>query len=318
MVQPLPFIPEPFFDELLSSWLRRIAAEYGMALNQLIEYLQLEASSRASLDYREHPKDCRRIANALRISTKEVDTMTHKPLQGAGKQLLSWPFPIQVCRACDAFHRTQTAQKVQLKGWFEYWTLECAACRRPLSPLTRPKLKIANPQREDPGWYSEILTHSRHGASEVMRYARNPRFFAFSPLACLELLSKRTGPLRYNAYKPNVKLRGILNPENHCIAELLIPGLSDKLDQSPLIPLRWRSDHPTKDVTARTLLLAALALFLANPASAWAKVQERICYTKGVEIDFWLSRQSPHLAQRLSPNPTRTKRAEHVSQLLQL
>ena len=318
MFQPLPFIPEPFFDELLSSWLRRIAAEYGMELNQLIEYLQLEASSRASLDYREHPKDCRRIANALRISTKEVDTMTHKPLQGAGKQLLSWPFPIQVCRACDAFHRTQTAQKVQLKGWFEYWTLECAACRRPLSPLTRPKLKIANPQREDPGWYSEILTHARHGASEVMRYARNPRFFAFSPIACLELLSKRTGPPPYKAHKPNVKLLGILNPANHCIAELLIPGLSDKLDQSPLIPSRWRLDRPIRDVTSRTLLLAALAIFLANPASAWAKIQDRICYIKSVEIADWLSGQPQHFSRLLSPDSIRATREYHVSQLQQL
>jgi hypothetical protein len=53
-------------------------------------------------------------------------------------------------------------------------------------------------------------------------------------------------------------------------------------------------------VTARTLLLAATAVFLNDPAGAWVRINERINHLKSGEIERWLSKHPAHLKKMLT------------------
>ena len=289
-----------------------------MALDQFTHYLGLQDPTPPSLDFKRNSQDHLRIANALRITPKEVGTMAHRPLKTPASILLSKHVPIQICRTCSAFHHSQTDQKVQVKGWFEYWNFECAKCQRPFSSLVPPRIKIGNPRYEDPVWYDEVLKQARIGAGKLSQFTMHPHRSDVSPAACLELLSMRTGPRPYQTPGVNQLLPRIANPENHCIAEILLPGLSERLNYAPLIPRPWQQARPIKGVVARTILFAALAIFLADPPGAWVKVREQICHLKSREISQWLSRQPVHVAKVLGPTTPKTIINHNVSQLQQL
>ena len=50
--RPLPVVLDPTPDELLSSWLHRHAAFYGLTEPMLISWLKLESKKLRSLDFR--------------------------------------------------------------------------------------------------------------------------------------------------------------------------------------------------------------------------------------------------------------------------
>jgi hypothetical protein len=318
IAHPLPFIPQPFFDEILSSWLRRIAFEYGMELSEFTQYLELHASTAGSLDFDSNSGDRVRIANALRSAPDTIQAMTHRHLKGPAKNLLSKSFPIQICRPCHAFHLAQTNQKVHIKGWVEYWTVECMKCRRAFSSLGPVKLKAGNPRHEDLEWYNATFSLAKIGAKKLLEFAMQPYRTEVSPAACLELLSMRTGPRRHPGTWNNQHLPVIIKSENHCIAEILVPGLSEWLDRVSLIPKPWKQDRPIKDVTARTVLFAGLAILIADLPAGWAKIRERIDHVKTDEVDRWLSKQPSYLADLLSRPDRKSAKTSHVSQLQQL
>ena len=73
---PLPYTPPYFPGELLSSWLRRIAAEYGVDLPHLARHIGLSGSRASQIDHELSADDLRRAATALGSHAKQSGAMS--------------------------------------------------------------------------------------------------------------------------------------------------------------------------------------------------------------------------------------------------
>lgn len=78
---PLPYVPELFADELLSSWLRRTGMEYGISLEQLARHIGLSRIRPADIDHDLSPDEIGRLAGALRAERTEILRRLHHPLR---------------------------------------------------------------------------------------------------------------------------------------------------------------------------------------------------------------------------------------------
>jgi hypothetical protein len=77
----LPYTPCPFPGELLSSWLKRIATEFGIPLTHLAHHLGMSASTPDRIDTGLTEADLRRVARATRSSDHEIRAMIRQPLK---------------------------------------------------------------------------------------------------------------------------------------------------------------------------------------------------------------------------------------------
>ncbi len=314
---PLPYIPQPFPDEVLSSWVQRTGADYGLNFSSFSRNLGLGTTTPSQLDNIATASDHLRIAISLRVSPNEVASMRHKGVKSPERCLLDTHTPIQFCHACRMVHETQTKQIVELKSWFEYWSFECVRCDRLFSSLTALQFSFPNPRYEDPGWYHEVLPHARSGASQLLKYSRHPDRYLISPVMVLELMSMRASPLPYEIPTRDWSFVTAKSSANHCIAEIMIPGLREKLDYAPLIPTLWSVDHPVRNVLARMLLLAALAIFQSDPAGAWARIKGSLSDMRKKDITWWFDRLPNSAAEHLSSASSKIRKRLIVSSLQQ-
>ena len=77
----LPFVPQPFPGEMLSSWLRRIAAEYGVSLERLTQHFGLSVWRPVQIDHASTRDDIERTATALSVTPAEIRAMVHRRLR---------------------------------------------------------------------------------------------------------------------------------------------------------------------------------------------------------------------------------------------
>jgi len=179
---------------MLSSWLRRIAAEYTVSLEHLTRHLSLSASRPVEIDHAWTRDDIKRTAAALSVTSAEIRGMVHRPLKMPFWRLRERYLPVQVCTQCRADHARRTNEPVAIKAWFEYWQIECRQCALPFSSPGGPNLNRSNPAREQPEWFSQILPSAQRGASQLKAFIRTPHRASVSPLAILRLLSMHLGP----------------------------------------------------------------------------------------------------------------------------
>ncbi|MEA2730313.1 MAG: hypothetical protein QOD56_2613 [Gammaproteobacteria bacterium] len=257
--RPLPYIPPSMPGELLSSWLRRIAAEYGVDLRHITAHFDLSVCRAWEIDRALPADDVRRIAAALRTDPVEIREMVHF---AETRVLHPTSAPLQVCAKCRAGHRAATRLPVTIRAWFEFWQIECEHCGTPFSPSGRPNLTRCNPAREEPVWFESLRPAARVGARLLANFACRPLMPGFSPLTILQLLSMRFDAIRFA--KGRVSRLGVDELfASRRLIELFVPGLSE-LWRDNLIPAPWTSDKPVRLVTARTILLAGMATFLSN------------------------------------------------------
>lgn len=190
-----------------------------------------------------------------------------------------------------------TDQPVAIMAWSEYWQIECQQCGHLFSNSGRPNLSRVNPAREDLEWFARILPFARRGAAHLATYVRRPRHTLVSPVAFLRLLSMRLGP---PAPGPT-QMPPCGEDGHHRIAELFLPDLHDRLRKHPLLPSPWTERNPVRLVTARAILLAALANSLADPRGAYARIVGSLDWTRRRAVEHWLDNQPQQLALVLDP-----------------
>ena len=291
-IPPLPYTPCPFPGELLSSWLKRIAAEYRITLAHLAHYVGLSASTSQQIDTALTAADIRKVAVATRSSTHEIREMVHRRPRGLARSLVATQLPIQFCTRCRAHHGATTSLPVAIKQWFEYWQIECSQCRIPFKSVVRPNLRLRNPAREDPEWFSQLLPIAKAGGARLADFTKRPPDAALAPTAVLNLVSMRlsvAGWTRVSAgYSHQLDWRGL-----HCIAELFVPGLRERMSQE-LIPRTWTVKDPVRLVAARAVLLAAMEIFLQDASQAFTRVTQAAAGTTTATLDRWLGNLPPH------------------------
>ncbi len=92
---PLPYIPTLFPGELLSSWLKRIGAEFGVSLQTLAHHFNLSKMTAACIDQDLSSDDIHRLAAAMRSEPAEIRLAMHHRLQPEVRALRATPMPIQ-------------------------------------------------------------------------------------------------------------------------------------------------------------------------------------------------------------------------------
>lgn len=290
--QILPFVPQPFPGEMLSSWLRRIAAEYGVSLERLSQHFGLSVWRPVQIDHASTRDDIKRTATALSVAPAEIRAMVHRPLKTSVGHLREIYRPVQVCTRCRADHVSKANEPVAIMAWFEYWRIECQQCGIPFSAPGGPNLNWSNPAREEPDWFSQILPLARRGAANLASFVRRPYRPLVSPVAILRLLSMRLCTFTEITPPPAWTHR-------HCIAELFLPDRSERLPGHPLLPVPWTKQHPVRLVTARTILFAALAKFLAEPRAAYARIVGALDWPRRRAVEQWLDQQPDYSARML-------------------
>jgi len=144
-----------------------------------------------------------------------------------------------------------------------------------------------------------------------------PHRESVSPLSILRLLSMRLGP-RPSA-KPSLPWPNRQNSvSHHCIAELFLPGLRERLDEHPLVPSLWTERRPVRLVTARTVLYAAMADFMADPRASYGRTVDALVWQRRQAVEQWPEQLPEHSARALDPQRGRSRPGWVVSHLQQM
>ena len=184
--RPLPVVLPPARDELLSSWLRRHVAFYGVTEPMFASWLRLGTNNLRSLDGRLGLGQVARIVEKFRCDPRAVLEMTHAPLPAEFAPLVRSSRPSQFCRSCWDQHLAADAQGVVMKSWREGWRVTCPVCDSPLSEGDRPRRSDDTVRDTSP--FSKDWDAARKGEDIVNRHLRGEPTPLASPIAMMQLL----------------------------------------------------------------------------------------------------------------------------------
>lgn len=184
--RPLPVVLDPTPDELLSSWLHRHAAFYGLTEPMLISWLKLESKKLRSLDFRPGLGQIARIVDSLRTDPMDVVAMTHTALPIEVAALVGRGKPIQFCRTCCERHRAADTPGAVLKSWLEAWRVTCPLCGSPLSEIEGPRAGCDTVRNTSP--FGDHWDAAKIGEELVNRHLRGEPTPLASPIAMMRLL----------------------------------------------------------------------------------------------------------------------------------
>jgi hypothetical protein len=134
----LPFVPQPGPDELLGSWLLRVAQLYGLGLAPLLDRLGALQTGAAQLHHWF-------AIDASIVSIEALSAATHLPRSDLAKMPASacrphWPEELGVCERCltDATHAGEPL--MWNRNWMSPWATVCNIHGTFLTPVATRRL----------------------------------------------------------------------------------------------------------------------------------------------------------------------------------
>ena len=148
--RPLPVVLRPVADELLSSWLVRHAAYYGVTASFFAQWLMLGTRNLSALDHRLGLGQVARLSEKFRCDPITLIGMTFVDAPGRSAELICRGRAPQICRTCADRHAREGASGAVPKHWRKAWRVTCPACGAPLSdtnerPDARETLRDTSP-----------------------------------------------------------------------------------------------------------------------------------------------------------------------------
>jgi len=131
---PLPEIPPPETDEILSSWLSGSAALYKARPEALLEQVGLTEGSPAALDRYATPEDLERLAAAMRSSSRVIQRMSFARQPREALEFVAHKKPFWTCRQCAPEFAGRGPVQTTLRQWFVAVASTCRRCGGLLSP----------------------------------------------------------------------------------------------------------------------------------------------------------------------------------------
>ncbi len=131
--RPLPVVLRPVEDELLSSWLARHAAYYGVTGPFFAKWLMPGTSNLSVLDHRLGLAQVARLSEKLRRDPSALIAMTFIDAPAGSCELICRNRAPQICRPCADRHAREGASGAVPKHWRKAWRVTCPACGAPLS-----------------------------------------------------------------------------------------------------------------------------------------------------------------------------------------
>jgi len=128
-VQPLPVVPPALQDALLSSWICRHAAFYGVGVTQMLGHCRVNTRFPRHLGLALAAVDQGRLGEIFRCGPEVIGKMTQsrngRPAQGP----IATVRPMQVCGHCARRHQAaESTRGARLRSWMEGWRISCPAC----------------------------------------------------------------------------------------------------------------------------------------------------------------------------------------------
>lgn len=153
--RPLPITVTPVPDELLSSWLSRLAASNHCEVADLLVHIGIDAKYAAALDHGIDMLDADRISVAARVDPAFVPSMTFAAVPEAEMRLTA-QVPFQTCPNC-------ADGGLELRHWRRAWAFDCQMCGDRL---------LAKADKQKGAAVSEkLVDRARNGARVLERVA---------------------------------------------------------------------------------------------------------------------------------------------------
>jgi hypothetical protein len=251
--RPLPVVLGPVADELLSSWLVRHAAYYGVTASFFAQWLMLGTRNLSVLDHRLGLAQVARLSEKLRCDPITLIAMTFVDAPGRSAELICRGRAPQICRACADRYAREGASGAVPKHWRKAWRVTCPVCGAPLSdtndrPDARETLRETSP-------FGRLWREALAGEAIMEGFLRGDCSFESSPVALMRALLVQTWrPCGANGRNPVIGWAlGTLIPEFDELAR----------------PIKRRINHAavaTLPISFRPALLAGLSRAIAHPA----------------------------------------------------
>jgi hypothetical protein len=175
--QPLPVVLRTVADELLSSWLVRHAAYYGVTASFFAQWLMLGTCNLSALDHRLGLGQVARLSEKFRCDPITLIGMTFVDAPGRSAELICRGRAPQICRACADRHAREGVSGAVPKHWRKAWRVTCPTCGAPLGDTNeRPDA------RETPA-----LSDAYGRKPWPERRSSSASFAAIAPLNCRPL-----------------------------------------------------------------------------------------------------------------------------------
>ncbi len=127
-LRQLPVVLPPAIDELLSSWISRHAAFYGVPPSSMLRHCLPEAASLRATDLHLTNDQVRHLANMFATEQDVVRRMTFTNVARTSRRLIATR-PLQSCSNCvSGSGEPKPITRSQLLGW----RITCSLCRGPL------------------------------------------------------------------------------------------------------------------------------------------------------------------------------------------
>ena len=249
----LPVVLKPIADELLSSWLARHAAYYGVTGPFFAKWLMLGTSNLSALDHRLGLAQLTCLSEKFRCDPVTLIAMTFIDAPAGSSELICRNRAPQICRPCADRHAREGASGAVPKHWRKAWRVTCPACGTPLSDTSE---RADNSETlRDTSPFQVLWPEALAGEEIIERFLRGDGVFEYSPIALMRALLVQTWrPYGSNGRDPSVGWAlGTIFPE------------FDKLAR----PIKRRINHATGaalPISFRPALLAGISRTIANPA----------------------------------------------------
>ena len=135
MPRTLPLIAPPRADELLSSWLARIALDYYIPPRSLLTHMGLSSPSLERLDLTLTFAQAIAVSGFARQPPEAIIGMTHTNLPADCQTLVRVRHPQQACGSCASELKRGGAASAALKSWMQGWRVTCRACGAGLADI---------------------------------------------------------------------------------------------------------------------------------------------------------------------------------------
>lgn len=123
-------------DELLSLWLIRHAAYYGVTASFFAQLLMLGTRNLSALDHRLGLAQVARLSEKLRCDPVALIAMTFVDAPGRSAELICQGRAPQICRTCADRHAREGTSGAVPKLWRKVWRVTCQAVARPFATST--------------------------------------------------------------------------------------------------------------------------------------------------------------------------------------
>jgi hypothetical protein len=254
----LPLIAPLHADELLSSWLMRIAQDYYIPPRSLLTHMGLSSPSVERLDLTLTFAQAIAISGFVRQPPDAIIRMTHAKLPTDCQSLVRVKYPQQSCRSCASQLKRDGAAGAVLKSWMQGWRVTCRACSGAIADVW------SDVNRAGFGAYDQFEDEARAGEKIVEGYVGKRQSFPVSPATVLRLLLLRRRPtpqeIRDQPELPR-RLIGTVIPDFDAIAD--DHGLNTAIGRSAVLPM-----------IIRLRLLAGLAVVMKNPLEHLSRLRQ--------------------------------------------